>query len=753
MENQRPLKKMSTQGLFSVLAGHPDFLSRITGTIEHGAILYNKSAEILFFNKAALSITGLTDKQLLDKNFLLNNCRFFDAINNTPVELKKALYSTNIFSIKKEEKQFLGFSLRENPIKKLEVTFFPTSNAAALEKKLILLVFKEASSVDDSEEIGNNSLCIWDEIIHKSQSAVIIVDTKLNVVTVNDSLATTLSLFNKKIQLKENEALLTNVNPDRRSYIKECIEKVLTGEHIEYEHHVEDNAGTEHWLFVSYMPIINKHQKIVGVLIIANNITEARKKKKQKIEEDRKLKFVLDSGKDGIWEFNFLTKEAYYSPLYKSMLGYKEEEFKNNYFEWLNHVHPEDVPKIHAIDNLYNTQKIEYHELEYRLKTKNEGYLWVLDRGMIAERDKDGAPLKLVGIHKKIHGKKIVEENLRNSELRFSSFMENTPTMNWIIDDKGVFHYLNKLSIDNFNLPQNSIGKSVEVLLPPQVATIFIHKNKSLWETGQSIERVETYKTKDGSKQWYQIFAFPLTKINGVSLVGAVALDITKKLLVEEQRAEEYKKNKRDTIRAIINSQERDRQNFAEELHDNANQILSSAKLLLEASIAKPEVEKKFVEKSLEYLNEAILEIRKISHSLAPGILRDISLDAAMEEHIQIINSSGKLNVVYENSCEENMELHTTPEKKLAILRIVQEQLTNIIKHSGATLVLVRIASTTKTVDLVIEDNGRGFNVSTAKKGFGLANIYNRAEYYHANLVLHSFPGKGTSLRLEMPIA
>ncbi len=744
---------MATQGLFSVLAGHPDFLSRITGTIKEGVLLYNNKAEILFFNKSALHITGLTDKQLLDKNFLLNNSKLFDATDNSLVELKTALYSPKLFAIKREETRVFGFSCKGSPIKKIQVTFFPTSNAAALEKKLMLLFFKELSIGDACKEIKKKEVSIWDEIIHKAQSAVLVIDTKLNLIKANKSLATIVKLFNKNIELKEKTPLLNGINADRRSFIKSCLEKVLTGEHIEYENRITDNAGAEHWLFVSYMPIINKSQKVIGIIIIANDTTEARKNKSQKIEEDRKWKFILDNGKDGTWEFNFLTKESYYSPLYKSMLGYREEEFQNNYFEWINHIHPEDIPKVHAIDNLYTNQKIEYHELEYRLKTKNEGYMWVLDRGMVAERGKDGTPLKLVGTHKKIHDKKMAEEELRNSEQRFSSFMENTPTMNWIIDDNGIFHYLNKMCIDHFGLPNDVIGRPVEELLPAPAAAIFLHQNIISWNADESTERIEACEGKEGAKNLYQVFAFPLTRVNGVKLIGAVALDITKKLLMEEQIADEYKKNKRETIRAIINSQERDRQNFAEELHDNANQILSSAKLLLEASIAKPRIEKNFVEKSLEYLNEAILEIRKISHSLAPAILRDISLDAAIEEHIQIINSSGKLNVTYENTGGENIELSMIPEKKLAILRIAQEQLTNVIKHSGATMVIVTLTASSTSVNLVIEDNGCGFNVGTAKKGFGLANIYNRAEYYHANLVLHSFPGKGTSLRLEMPVA
>lgn len=158
-----------------------------------------------------------------------------------------------------------------------------------------------------------------------------------------------------------------------------------------------------------------------------------------------------------------------------------------------------------------------------------------------------------------------------------------------------------------------------------------------------------------------------------------------------------------------------------------------------------------FISRSLEYISEAIGEIRKISHNLRPATLQDISLEAAIGEYVQEINQSGKLEVEYFYSFAGSRK-HMSPELQLAVLRMVQEQLNNIIKHAGASEARISLSIKESKLMLIISDNGIGFNVLLTKKGLGLNNITNRVEFYNGTIRINSAEGEGCVLEIDIPL-
>ena len=178
---------------------------------------------------------------------------------------------------------------------------------------------------------------------------------------------------------------------------------------------------------------------------------------------------------------------------------------------------------------------------------------------MVIERTLGGEPAKLIGTHTNITERKIAEETLKQSEHRFTSFMANTPTMTWIIDEHGVFHYLNTAYIKGFHLTEDAIGKSVYNIFPKQISDQFVENNWKVFETNLAIELTEEGIGPGGKKQVYHIYKFPLEAENEIRLLGGVALDITKKSSTGTPFAEEETRKKREIIQAIINAQEKER--------------------------------------------------------------------------------------------------------------------------------------------------------------------------------------------------
>lgn len=469
------------------------------------------------------------------------------------------------------------------------------------------------------------------------------------------------------------------------------------------------------------------------------------------IKTEQRWKFALDRAGDGVWEYNFRTKEIYYSPLYKAMLGFTEEEFQNNAYDWQSRVHPDDFHKIIDVDTLYEDPSIVNHSVEYRLRSRSGEYVWILDRGMLLERTPDGKPLKLIGTHTNITERKIAEEWLTKFEQRFTSFMANTPTMTWIIDEHAIFRYLNAAYMKAFNLTEDAVGKSVYNFFPKNICDQFVENNWKVFDLNRPIELTEEGVGPDGVKQIYHIYKFPLDPENGVRLLGGVALDITKRIQLEQQLADDEARNKREIIQAIINAQEKERTELAYELHDNVNQILSSSKLMLEVAAEKSDLGNDFTKRGLNYLQDAINEIRKISHNLTPASLRDISLEVAVEDVVQSVNATGKLKIKYSQKTDA-LKKEIEPEKQLAILRIIQEQLNNILKHAQASEATISLFLNEYNLALEIQDNGQGFDPLTTKKGLGFHNMFNRVEYYQGTIQFITSDGKGCLLRIEVPV-
>lgn len=138
---------------------------------------------------------------------------------------------------------------------------------------------------------------------------------------------------------------------------------------------------------------------------------------RQKLKEsENRWKIALEGTTDGLWDINLKTKKVFYSKEWKAMLGYKDHEIEDKVEAWEDLVHPDDLKRVEAHSKRHIENKIPSFYNEYRMRCKNGSYKWILDRGKIIERAKDGEPLRMMGIHSDIDARKILEEELLESQ-------------------------------------------------------------------------------------------------------------------------------------------------------------------------------------------------------------------------------------------------------------------------------------------------------------------------------------------------
>ncbi len=151
------------------------------------------------------------------------------------------------------------------------------------------------------------------------------------------------------------------------------------------------------------------------------------------------------------------------------------------------------------------------------------------------------------------------------------------------------------------------------------------------------------------------------------------------------------------------------------------------------------------------YLKDAILELRRLSHQLAPAIEEELELT----DTISSIVNTMQFNETCKVEIKVDYRLHKksmSPEIRTAIFRILQEQLTNIHKHAAPTEVLIVVNKTETGLLLMVEDNGKGFDMKQKKEGIGLENIRRRIQFLHGDVTIQSSPGKGCRIEATIPL-
>jgi len=352
-----------------------------------------------------------------------------------------------------------------------------------------------------------------------------------------------------------------------------------------------------------------------------------------------------------------------------------------------------------------------------------------------------------------------IKEQLSNSEARFRSIAETATDGIITVQTGGEIIFWNRAASCMFGYTEHEvIGKDIFSILPENIMSnhkkIFSRQEKS--PAGTSVGRtIEGWaKRKNGA-----IFPIELSlaswRIAGDIYFTAIVRDITQRKHIEQslQHSEQELKN---LSSRLLQAQEQERKRIAYELHDGLGQILSAAKIGVKTLLGgnkKPPGpgRKQSADNLLANIQSAIDEVRRISRDLRPTILDDLGIIAAIHSFcrdFEKVNSPMTVSREIEARDEEIPE-HLT----IVIYRVTQEACANIVRHSHAGAVTVKLTSVSGALQLSIHDNGRGFDVEAiqaikeSRRGLGLSSMKERVEFSGGVFTLASLPGQGTTVQ------
>ena len=172
-----------------------------------------------------------------------------------------------------------------------------------------------------------------------------------------------------------------------------------------------DRAETT-WVLCSAYPVCDDDGTILQVVVTFADITERKQGELALIASEERWKFAIEGAGDGLWDWNIQTGKAFYSPRYKTMLGFAEDEIGDTADEWTKRIHPDDAPGVYAALQPYMDGKPGSATVEFRMLCKDGRWQWTMGRGMVVERDADGKPMRMIGTNNDITERRQAQEKL-----------------------------------------------------------------------------------------------------------------------------------------------------------------------------------------------------------------------------------------------------------------------------------------------------------------------------------------------------
>jgi PAS domain S-box-containing protein len=507
---------------------------------------------------------------------------------------------------------------------------------------------------------------------------------------------------------------------------------------INEEIEIEVFDGTHKIILNSAMPLRGKNGNIIGAIALNVDITERKKMTEKLALSESTFRSAFDHSAIGMAlvspDGEFLRVN---SKLCK-MTGRPEAELLALTFQDITYSADLEKDMTYLKQTLNGT--IDSYQMEKRYFHKGGHLIWVhLNVSLV--RDGHGKPLFFVSQIEDINERKKTEVLVKESEEKFRKLVEESLVGVFILQND-VFVYVNPQleKITGYSKSDLLTEMSFETLIEKEDGQKpWKNYLSELKGAGPSRSYFLKVIRKTSDVLHGEVILSPITYEGKPAFIGTI-VDITER--VEEQKR---------INKAVTEAQEKERQEISMELHDNVNQLMAGCSYNLDVvdMIIKDEKASAVLGNIKGYIGEAMEELRRISHQLAPSTHDWISLEEKIRTVVDTMNVGKAIKVRYHF---DELQEAIKAEVQLAMYRIIQEQFTNILKHAKASLVVITVHRRNGDISMSIEDNGVGFDTHITKSGIGLENIKRRVQVFNGSFSIQALAGKGCKLDVQFPV-
>lgn len=513
---------------------------------------------------------------------------------------------------------------------------------------------------------------------------------------------------------------------------------------------------------------LGKAIRLIGAIQDVSKLQELeiRLEEQSSAKQESKSQFAAKFYFDAIWDWNLLTNEFFLGEGFEEFFGYGISNKLSLVDDWRKWLHRDDKDAVEKglQDTIASSDSHWKHH--YRFIRADGSIAQVFGRASVI-RQASGKALRMIGAIRDLSLQKDLEDKmevemadktklLSQYEENFRLIFNSSPDILYDCD-----LVTNKIQISDAFTKEfgyTIAGKSTPEedwashIHPEDKAAVLKDYFRMLSST--DTEWKITYRFIRADKSIANIYSSGIIlrdKFGEACRMIVSMHDISKQVILEEKLKQEIQLKEKQIADAMEDAKDTERSDIGKELHDNINQLLGASRLYLELAKRGGENSEMYLSRSSEYTISAIEEIRKLTKSLTTDIIKNLGLSEAIET---IIHDTMEVSPVkISSSLDGFMENSVDNKFKLNVFRIVQEQINNILKHAGASEVIIQLLQDKKFVILTISDNGVGFDIHKKQAGIGLKNIKSRAMSYFGTADFVSTAGHGCILKVTFPIS
>ena len=569
-----------------------------------------------------------------------------------------------------------------------------------------------------------------------------------------------------------------------RQVLQDAIQRVFeTGATEEYE--VQDTVNNR-WYQIWLAPIVEE-DGIHHLVSICLDIHDRRQQRLALQQSEDRFRTLAHNVPGIVY---LCANDERYTMMYlndgvETLLGIPARDFLSDKVSFVELFHPEDASAIPSLVDAAVAQHAPYH-LRYRLRHAQGHWIWMEEHGQ-GVYDDAGELRFLEGCLFDITEKRKAEEALlrskkeltelvsvrtqelrtanrllredyqrqltltreiRESEEKFRNMCEDNPgpvSITRVSDGEVI--YANEPLAELARLPRDElVGRSSRDFYPnPRERERLLQE---LNTHGQLRDREVQFRRLDGSLIWVSV-SLRRTLLDGEDVVLAIYLDIT-----ERKQFNERLQSQMRMLRRMLYVHDRDRQLIAYEIHDGMVQYMTGINLFLQAAESKvtsdPAGAREDLQTSAKLLSETIEEARRLIDGLRPGVLEEQGVVPAVN---YLCDQTTQLHNISTECIADVRFDRLAPAVEMAIYRIVQEGLSNVVKHSQAERASVALSQRKDQLVIKIEDRGVGFDPANIEtKRYGLVGIRDRARLLGGKAKIRTGVGIGTRVRVKLPL-
>jgi len=511
---------------------------------------------------------------------------------------------------------------------------------------------------------------------------------------------------------------------------------------------LKNSDGSWTWIWSRGQTMRDKNGKKTNITVGTHiDITESHISEEKLKRSEEKNRALIENISDTIILLNEKGEVLYQSPAFIHTAGFSTAELKGKtVFDFF---HPEDIEGARQLHDKAMKLPGVPMPAQYRIKHRLGHYIWV--EGTILNLLNNESVGAIIINYRDVSERKKFEEQ----QLLITSIVDSSDDAIISKDLNGIITSWNKGAAKILGYhAYEMVGRSADFLVPEE----FRQKELKIMENirnGSSIDHFQSQRIrKDGAIIFVSLTISPIRDVLG-NVIGAakVMRDVTEQKKTEEDLIQMNKKL-RQLSYYLKTAQEEERTRISREIHDELGQQLTGLKMdafLVTKNIDEDkEKAKKKIKEMVFLIDFTIKTVRRIASDLRPGVLDDLGLMSAIEWQGQEFVKRSGVELEFESALSD-----LNPERTLStnIFRIYQEILTNVTRHADATLVKTNLNVVDNQIILVVEDNGKGFNLEEVKnKGsLGLLGMKERVLLFNGELIIDSKKGKGTIVTLKAP--